>query len=183
MKFLQFLNRFSTFDLVLIALMAALGIAIKPIVVPIAHIITGPLFIPGGVIAGGFYMLWIVLGAAIVGKLGTATLIAFIQAMMVLAGGIFGTHGAVSLMTYLAPGLAIDLLFLLTRHRGCCNMCCFFAGIVANITGSFLVNIVFFRLPLVPLMLSLSCAAISGGLGGIIAHTIYARFAHFKVFN
>ena len=39
---------FSTFDLVLIAVLAALGIATKPIIVPLAHLITGPLFIPGG---------------------------------------------------------------------------------------------------------------------------------------
>jgi hypothetical protein len=56
------------FDLVVIAMMASLGVAIKPVVVPLAHIITGPLYIPGGVIAGGFYMMWIVLGAGLVGN-------------------------------------------------------------------------------------------------------------------
>ncbi|HHX74678.1 MAG TPA: hypothetical protein GX699_07225, partial [Firmicutes bacterium] len=50
----KLLSRFSTFELVLLALMACLGIATKPIIVPLTHIITGPLFIPGGVIAGGF---------------------------------------------------------------------------------------------------------------------------------
>src|SRR5690554_7397100 len=104
----KFLARYSVFELVIIALMACLGIAIKPVVVPLAHIITGPLYIPGGVVAGGFYMLWLVLGAGLVGKRGTATLIALVQAIMVVSIGVFGTHGIVSFLTYLLPGVAID---------------------------------------------------------------------------
>ncbi|GAG99538.1 unnamed protein product, partial [marine sediment metagenome] len=53
----KFLQRFSLFDLVIIAMVAALGIATKPVITPLVHIITGPLFIPGGAIAGGFYMM------------------------------------------------------------------------------------------------------------------------------
>ncbi|KKH59838.1 hypothetical protein DU75_07730, partial [Methanosarcina mazei] len=104
----KFFNGFSVFNLVIIAMMAALGIATKPVVVPLAHIITGPLYIPGGAIAGGFYMMWIVLGAGLVGKRGTATLIAVVQAIMVISLGIFGTHGIMSFFTYILPGLAVD---------------------------------------------------------------------------
>ncbi len=178
--FNRWIASFSMFDLVIIALMAAIGIAIKPIVVPLAHIITGPLYIPGGVIAGGFYMLWIVLGAGLVGKPGAATLIALVQAIMVLAMGIFGTHGAMSFITYSLPGLAVDGVFLLSGHRGCCRGCCFAAGIAANISGTFLVNVVFFRLPMIPLLLSLSAAAFSGGIGGLIAGSL---ITHFKKWN
>ena len=48
----KLINKFSTFELVLIALSAALGIAVKPVIVPLVHIITGPLYIPGGAAAG-----------------------------------------------------------------------------------------------------------------------------------
>ena len=72
----SFLKRFSMLDLVVIALTSALGIGIKPIIVPLIHIVTGPLYIPGGAAAGGFYMLWIVLGIGITRKIGTGTLIA-----------------------------------------------------------------------------------------------------------
>ncbi len=171
-----FLRRFTVFDLIVIALMACLGIATKPLVVPLAHIITGPLFIPGGVLAGGFYMMWIVLGAALIGKAGTATLIAVVQAMVVMAVGMYGTHGIMSIFTYILPGLAVDGVFLISGHRGCCSGCCFAAGVAANISGTFLVNLVFFRLPLVPLVLSLSTAALSGGVGGLIAHWVARRF-------
>lgn len=53
---LKALRGFSIFQLVIISVVAALGVATKPIIVPLVHIITGPLFIPGGAIAGGFYM-------------------------------------------------------------------------------------------------------------------------------
>lgn len=179
----RYIKRFSVFDLVIMAMMASLGIAIKPVVVPLAHIITGPLYIPGGVVAGGFYMLWLVLGAGLVGKRGAATFIALVQAIMVIAIGFFGTHGIISFATYLLPGVAVDAVLLLTDHRGCCLGCCFLAGIAANISGTILVNFVFFQLPLLPLILSLSAAALSGGIGGIIAYSIIKQFRSISLLN
>lgn len=168
----KFIEKFSVLDLIIIAMLSALGIATKPIVVPITHIITGPLLIPGGVVAGGFYMMWLVLGVGLTGKCGTATLIGLVQALMVFGTGIFGSHGAMTLLSYTLPGVAIDLALWFTRHRVCCLPCSFLAGVLANICGSGLVNILYFRLPLVPLMLALTVAALSGGLGGIIAYKI-----------
>ncbi|OPX91356.1 MAG: hypothetical protein A4E52_00519 [Pelotomaculum sp. PtaB.Bin013] len=165
----KMLDKFSIFDLIVIAMISALGIASKPLIVPLSHIITGPLLIPGGVVAGGFYMLWIVLGAGIVGKPGTATLLGIVQALMVFGSGIFGSHGAMTLLSYTLPGVAVDLILYLIKHKVCCPACAFLAGLTANVTGSVLVNIIYFRLPFVPLMLALSVAALSGGLGGIIA--------------
>lgn len=174
-------SRYSMFDLVIIAMMASLGIAIKPVIVPLTHIITGPLYIPGGVVAGGFYMMWIVLGAGLVGKIGTATLISLVQAIMVVSLGLFGTHGIVSFLTYTLPGISVDLLFLLSKHRGGCAGCCFAAGIIANLAGTFMVNLVFFQLPAVPLILSLSCASLSGGLGGVIAYSVLKQIRKYNI--
>jgi len=165
----KILDKFSVFDLIVIAMISALGIASKPVIVPLSHIITGPLLIPGGVVAGGFYMLWVVLGAGITGKPGTATLIGIVQALMVFGSGVFGSHGAMTLLSYTLPGVAVDLLLYLIKHRVCCLPCAFLAGLAANVTGSALVNVIYFRLPFVPLMLALTVAALSGGLGGIIA--------------
>jgi len=160
------------FDLVVLALMACLGIASKPIIVPLTHIVTGPLYIPGGVIAGGFYMMWIVLGAGLVRKTGAGTLVAAVQAIMVMALGIYGTHGLMSLFTYLLPGLAVDGVWVIMKGSKNQAVFCFFAGLAANASGVFLVNVVFFRLPLIPLLLILSSAALSGGLGGLVAYTV-----------
>jgi len=160
-------------------MMAALGIAIKPVVVPLAHIITGPLLIPSGAVAGGFYMMWLVLGFGLTGKRGTATLIAIVQALVVTATGMVGSHGAISLLTYTVPGLMADLGLMLVGHRVCCLPCSFLAGMLANMGGTVMVNFVYFRLPLIPLVLALSAAALSGGLGGIIAFQIRQHLLKF----
>ncbi len=165
-------NRFTLTDYILIAMMASLGIAIKGVVVQLAHIITGPLFIPGGVVAGGFYMMFLVLGTAVTQKYGAATLVALVQAVLVIVTGTLGTHGAASLLTYTLPGLCVDGLFLIMRHKGCCALCCFLGGVVANMAGSYAVNLAIFNLSLIPLLLSLSAAALSGGLGGLVAYAL-----------
>ena len=169
------LKRFSVFDLIIIACCAALGVAVKPLAAAAAQIITGPLMIPGGAFAGGIYMLFIVLAAGITQKRGAASLTALIQALLVLITGVYGTHGAASLITYFLPGVVVDLLWLGMRHRGCCAMCCFLGGIAANLTGVILVNVVFFRLPLVPLLLTAALGAFSGGVGGVIVWNITKR--------
>ncbi len=171
------LQRFRVYDLMVIALMAALGIATKPLVVPLTHMVTGPLFIPGGAIAGGFYMFWLVLAAGLVGKRGTATLVGFTQALIVIITGAFGSHGLVSIVTYTVPGLVIDGLFLLFRRRWTTLYDFFLAGVLANLAGTYMSNLVFFRLPLVPLVISLAGAIFSGGLGGVIAYQIYVRLS------
>ena len=170
--FKRLVREFSAFQLIVIALMATLGIATKPVITPLVHIITGPLYIPGGTIAGGFYMMWIVLGIGLINKIGVATIIAFVQAIMVISLGLSGSHGIMSFLTYIAPGLAVDILLISIRYRNPSLGNLFLCGVVANLSGTFLVNVIFFRLPLIPLILVLSSAALSGGMGGIIAYTI-----------
>ncbi|TEB07043.1 hypothetical protein Psch_00584 [Pelotomaculum schinkii] len=176
----RFLDKFSLYDLIVIAMMSALGIATKPIIVPLAQIITGPLFIPSGAVAGGFYMLWLVLGFGITGKRGTMTLIGLVQAILVMATGIVGSHGVLSLVTYTMPGILADLGLLLIGHRVCCFPCAFLAGLLCNIAGTIMVNFVYFRLPVAPLVLSLSAAALSGGLGGLVAFKILQQLWKFQ---
>ncbi|MCR5649089.1 MAG: ECF transporter S component, partial [Oscillospiraceae bacterium] len=83
----KLLKRFTVRDLLIIAAMAALGIAIKPVVVPLAHLISSPLMIPGGAIAGGLYMMWIVVAFGLTGKHGAPTLTALVQAILVIITG------------------------------------------------------------------------------------------------
>ena len=165
----KILQRFRIYDFVIIAIMAALGIAIKPVLVPLAHIISGPLMSPSGAFAGGLYMMWLVVGYGITGKPGTSTLIALIQAVLVMFTGVVGSHGVMSLFTYLSPGIVMDLLLLLIGHRVCCRGCAVIAGAAANVTGTACVNIVFFQAPGAYLLLILSIAVLSGGIGGLLA--------------
>ena len=165
----RFLHAFSVFDIIIIAMCAGLGIAVKPVLAPLVHIVTGPLMIPGGAVAGGLYMLFIVVPAGLLGKTGAATLTCAVQALLVILTGVIGSHGLLSVVTYILPGIAVDLLMLTVKRYGIGAFICFFAGLLANATGTLMSNIVFFRLPFVPLMLVLSAAALSGGIGGLIA--------------
>ena len=171
--------KFTLKDYILMAMMASLGIAVKVIVVPVAHMITGPLFIPGGVVAGGIYMAFIILTNAIIKKRGTCTMVALIQGIVVTISGTLGSHGAASIFTYALPGIAFDLMLILFRVKDYSGMlCCFVGGIVANMTGSFAVNLAIFKLSFIPLMLSLIASALSGGLGGILAYYIANSINH-----
>lgn len=173
----KILSRFSIFDLVVIAMLSSIGIAIKPVVVPLSHILVGPLPIPPGAVTGGIYMMWLVLGFGITGKRGTMTLIGMVQGILVMVVGMFGSQGGLSLLTYTMPGLAADLVLLLIRHRACCLLCSFIAGMICNVVGTAMVNLTNYRFPLIPLLLSLGIAALSGGIGGIIAYKIIQKIS------
>lgn len=164
------------YDLTLIAVMAVVGIALKPVVSTLAHIVSAPLLIPGGALASGLYMMWVVLAFAVTGKFGSATLAGFVQAILVIVTGIPGSHGILSLLTYTAPGIVIDLLMaalLLPGGRAFDRLASFFAGIAASLTGIFFVNVIFMRLPAPALALTFLAAAISGGVGGLIAWELF----------
>jgi hypothetical protein len=177
----RILSRFSLFNLMTIALMAALGIAIKTVIVPFVHIFTGSLFIPGGVAAGGIYMMFLVLAVSLTGIRGAAALCGLCQGIMVLIIGTAGSHGVLSIISYTVTGLAVDMLMMLIRHRGCCMPCCFFGGMAANLAGTLIVNAAFFSLPLIPLLLSMAVGALSGGLGGFLAWMITSQMQKYSV--
>ena len=168
----RFLKNYSVFNLIIIAVVSALGIATKPIVVPLIHIITGPLFIPGGALAGGFYMFWIVLGTGIVKKTGTGTLIGIVQGILVIATGTMGTHGIMSIISYTLPGIAVDIIFLFSKNKRYNSLHYVFGCMAANVTGTLISNILFFRLPFITLVLIMAIAALSGTVGGLIAYSI-----------
>lgn len=168
----RFLKNYSVFNLIIIAVVSALGIATKPIVVPLVHIITGPLFIPGGAVAGGFYMFWVVLGAGIVKRTGSGTLIGIVQGILVIAIGTMGTHGIMSIISYTLPGIAVDVIFLFSKNKKFTSLHYVFGCMAANVTGTLISNILFFRLPFVTVILIVSAAALSGTVGGLIAYSI-----------
>ena len=163
------LRGFSVKNLILISAMAALGLAMKAVVTPLIQLASAPLLIPGGSLAGGLYMMWLVMAAGTTGKRGASSLTGLVQAILVILTGIGGSHGALSLVSYTLPGLAIDLWLLVSRHRACCLMCSFVSCILANLCGTISVNLIFFRLPPIPLLLSLAAAAFSGGVGGVLS--------------
>ena len=170
---------FSVRDITLIAVLAALGIAVKSVLTPLIQIASAPLFIPGGALAGGLYMMWLVVAADVTGKYGAATLTGLVQATLVVLTGLGGSHGVFSFVSYTLPGLAIDLWLFLSGRRVSSLPSAFISCILANICGTASVNIIFFRLPAIPLLLTLAAAAFSGGAGGVLAwHLLKALRGH-----
>ncbi|MCL2508446.1 MAG: ECF transporter S component [Oscillospiraceae bacterium] len=176
----RWLSKYSVFSLILIAVLAALGVAVKPVVSTLARAVTGG-FIPGGGVAGGIYMLFPVLAASLTGARGAASLCGLCQGLLALAAGVAGSHGALSPITYTLPGLAADLMFLIFARKGANLPACFFAAMLANLAGTVSVGFAFFSMPPVLLLLSLFAAAFSGALGGIGAWFITKQFRKWNI--
>ncbi|MDD2331099.1 MAG: ECF transporter S component [Candidatus Cloacimonetes bacterium] len=174
------MKNFGTQDLIKIAILSSIGIAIKPLITPLIKTISAPLMIPGGSLAGGFYMMWMVLAMVIVQKPGTAILFGIVQALSVFVLGWFGSHGAFTLVTYTLPGVVAEgLAFLLTGKWTMVSQMLLVAG--ANLTGSLLMGMIFFRMPRQALMLSSLGAILSGALGGALSYAIYKRLKNLRI--
>ncbi|MCF2142919.1 MAG: ECF transporter S component [Candidatus Heimdallarchaeota archaeon] len=168
------MKRFSTTDLIIIAVMAALGLGTKQIVRPIVSLITVPLAIPGGAIAGGFYFIWLVLTKRLSPKFGSGTMFGITQALVVMILP-FGSHGIFTLITYSLPGIIVDLIDLLFRRQNQTLACSITEGAIANFTGNLLVLLFIFQLELLPTIFVSLLALFTGNLGGILAHYISKR--------
>lgn len=166
------LKRFTTLEAAFIVLMAACGIALKPVVGPLARLIGSALFIPAGAIAGGIYMMWPLLALLVCRKFGTALLTGLIEGSVIFITGLYGSHGFLSLAIYVLPCLIIDAVYVLVR-RPRSGWPLFFPAAAGNVTGSLLVGLWIMRIPAIPLLLSLIPAFIFGGLGGLLAAGLY----------
>ncbi|MBD3243122.1 MAG: hypothetical protein GF331_21200 [Chitinivibrionales bacterium] len=169
------LRRFTLAELLILALLASLGIAAKPLIVPAARLLARTLLLPTGALAGGFYMLWLVLGAALVRKTGSATLVALVQALIVAITGMPGSHGPLSLLTYVLPGVAADLAIAVTPAAHTWLWRCLAGGAAANLCGMILANLIFYRLGPIPLAIASVGATLSGAVGGFVAWTVARR--------
>jgi len=176
----SWLKKYSSQDLLYIAIFSSLGLAAKPIITPLIHVISAPLMVPGGSLAGGLYMMWIALAVAIVNKPGTAILVGITQAIVMLSMGFFGNHGAVSLISYTFPGLSAELTSIFFRDKS--KLSFHILSVTnANITGAIVVTILVMRLSLIPFLISLLAAAISGIIGGILSKTIHSKLLKYRV--
>ena len=177
------LTKLNTLDAVFIALMAACGLALKPIVGPLFKLIGSALLIPSGSMAGAIYMIWPMLAVLTVKRIGSATLVGLIQGIIVLITGIYGSHGILSLITYVIPGIIIDIIFILVRPFQKQWLMCLPAA-MGNVSGSALVGVIFMHIPLLPLIIGLIPAFIFGAIGGFLSLLLYQGLIKaFPIFN
>jgi ABC-type thiamin/hydroxymethylpyrimidine transport system permease subunit len=156
----------------LITMLAALGLATKHLLHPLSRTLLGAFSIPGGVFFGGLYMMWLALARGMVGKVGSATLAAFVQACVTLVLGLSPIHGLLSIFIFLLPGMFIDLAFLIPGQGKQKRMARFtLACLGANVIGIVSVALVW-GIGQRPLILLAAIGAFSGGLGGLVAYLI-----------
>lgn len=171
-----FWKSFRVYDLILVAMLTALSIAMKAVAGTLVRMVTGPLGIPGGTLAGGFYMLWLPLAVALTGKRGAALVVAILQTVIMITTGAPGSHGIWTLITYTIPALPVEII-MFSKKKGYNILHFLFAAACANIAGTYLTNQALFRLSFYPLMFTLLAAAFSGALGGVVAYFVYAKAA------
>ncbi|OQX95288.1 hypothetical protein B6I21_06225 [candidate division KSB1 bacterium 4572_119] len=164
------LKRISTLDAVIIVLMAACGLAVKPVINPLFKLITSAFLISSGSVSGVIYMIFPMLALLIVRQPGSATMTGLIQGIIVLLTGIYGSHGIISILTYIAPGILIDFGFYLVGQK---KWLIFFPTALGNLGGNFLVGTLFLRLPTFPLILTCVTAFILGSMSGFLSWNLY----------
>ena len=171
---MELLKRYNTFDLIIIATMAALGLGTKQIIRPVIAPLTVLLIIPAGGLIGGFYMLWLVLTKFISPKFGSGLLFGIVQAFAVLILP-FGSHGFFTFITYTVPGLIADIVFILFGKLSKSIFSALTIGALTNTAGTFLVGLLIMGIEPITLLYISLIALISGNIGGIIAFGIYKQ--------
>lgn len=175
----KFLGKFTNFDLIMIALLSAAGVATKPFVRLLSQMLAGTI-IPAGSLGGIFYMLWIVLACSITKQRGTAILVGIVQSVLVVVFDMLGNKGLANLLVYIVPGITLEIVMLLFPRYVASYFSGFIAGLTANVTGALIMGVVFMRLPLAPLMVSAGLSAVTGGLGGLVAFKLFVLVRRFE---
>lgn len=153
--------------LLYLAICCDLGIICKRLISPFVNGITDAIQVPG-VIGTSFSLMFLVIGAAITDTFGAGVIMGVLQSGIALATGGTGKLGVLSLIGYMVPGIAIDLVFLLLRKTDP-NTKIMTACIIAPLTASLTSNALIYRLKGVVLLLYAGVACFTGALCGLIA--------------
>ncbi len=158
-------------EIILIAILAALSIVTKPLIVNLSAVMVGSFGIPNGVIGGMIYMMWLSLIFRLVSK--PFVVLGFTVLQGILAILVMGMP-PVGLVSYVASGIGAELVLVPLKNRNplIVNM---LAGAVANSVGALAVYFLFFSRNVDPLSLVLTLSFFSGGLSGILTTGIYTR--------
>jgi hypothetical protein len=175
----RLLSRFSVFDLIIISLIAAVSIAIKPFVALLGGMFTQSV-VPIGTLSGIIYMVWLILPSYFTKKRGTAILTGAVQACLALVFGMMGNRGLLNVPVYIMPCIVLEIVMLLFKSYISSKISGFVAGGIANATGAFIVGALFLQLTFIPLMVSVVIAFVSGGIGGVIACKLFCIVERFR---
>ncbi len=164
-------------QLIYMALCCDMGMIAKRLIAPAANILTDALHIPGG-IGTSFSLMFLVVGAVLIGKFGSGTLMGAIQSGVALALGATGSLGILSPIGYVLPGLAIDLTLWALRRRST-SAAVMAACITGPLTAGLTANALVFRLHGPPLLLYVCVACTSGAVCGLAAVPLLEKLRPF----
>lgn len=162
-------------DLILLAFFADIGFVSKRLIAPFANVLTDFLRVPGG-IGTAFSLMFLVIGACMIRRKGSATVMSLVQCILAMSLGMTGAMGMMSPIGYILPGIVIDLVIALSERY---NTDLLISMTSANAAGSVMAaltaNFIVFRLRGAVLALYLLIALISGGACGLLSAVIYKR--------
>ena len=173
------------------ALCCVLGLFTKKLINPLANVITESLHIPGGISTGFSIMFLVVAAEAVCGqrtgmqyagnKKGNSrnycgTLMGAVQGFLALCLGRVGSMGLLAPIGYIVPGIAIDLVYGLSRRFGLDRTeRMVFANALAAVMASVTANVIVFRLWGPVLFLYLCVSACSGTVYGILGSMVAGK--------
>ncbi|SJZ78337.1 ECF transporter S component [Garciella nitratireducens] len=165
-------KKFTLKELIYISLLATIATISKTPIRVLSNFLTNSFGLPGGVIGGVYYMFWIVAACGFIKKCGTATLFCIIQ---IFVSFVIFTMPPIKLITYLPPGMVIDLFLLLWRKDPLQKGIMGILGALANSAGAITQAKLFMGLPMIPTLISGISAAVSGAIGGYLAFILVIK--------
>ena len=159
-------------DLVLIALLAAVGGVLSTYIGYLGNLINRLFGVPfgAGQLIAGLHVIWPLLARGLTGRFGSGTLTGITKGAVEFLSG--GTHGVVILVVSLAEGLLIDLGLSIPRRRSLGWT--MVAGAVSSASNVFVFQAIYFSgLPPLVLLGMAALSLISGAFfGGYLAWDI-----------
>lgn len=162
-------------NLIFLTLCCDMGLFSKRLIAPVANIVTDMLRIPGG-IGTSFSLMFLVVAAALIHMRGCATLMGFVQSMIALSLGMVGSMGALSPIGYIAPGIIIDLVFMVSKNTKADLLPVMtVANMLGAMTAGLTANLIVFHLSGIPLALYITVALASGAVCGPLGCSLARR--------
>jgi energy-coupling factor transport system substrate-specific component len=157
--------RFEIRDLVLVALLSAVGGVLSTYVGYLGNLINRLFGVPfgAGQLIAGVHVLWALLARVLIGRFGSGTMTGLIKGLVEFLSG--GTHGIVIVLVSGIEGLFVDVGMAMSSRSSLGVM--MLSGAVASMTNVFVFQAIYFsHIPLTLLLGMAGLALVSGAFFG-----------------
>jgi len=135
-------SRLEIRDLVLIALLAAVGGVLSTYIGYLGNLVNRLFGVPfgAGQLIAGLHIVWPLLARALVGRFGSGTLTGLVKGVVEFLSG--GTHGVVIVLVSVVEGLIVDVGMGMSRRRSLPIM--MLSGAAASVSNVFVFQAIYF---------------------------------------